>query len=227
MGYEVLAGHVPFQAKSTPALLHRLVYEPPPSLRKARPDLSVAVERVLGKALAKEPRSRCESYVEFASAPERSAPTTQGTPAPPPKRTGLWVRLAVGGVLLVGLCATAVGGALALPGIMEGPGSESTSTRTAQPATATSGITVRPTTQPPNILVESPTPEPSPTTPGRMATATAVPTVDRSPRWGSIGQSVDSNDLRVGVIGDARGSDVVIMALSKATSLTRAIWSVL
>ena len=211
VAYEMLAGHVPFQANSTPALLHKLVYEPPPSLRKARPDLPVAMERALGKALAKEPRERYESCVEFVSTLERSAPTSQSTAGPPPKRTGLWVGLAVGGVLLVGLCATAVGGALALPGIIEGPGTESTSTRTALPATATAAVTVTPTTPPPTIPEESLTPEPSPTTPTRTPTAGVTPTVDRSLRWGSIGQSVDGNDLRVGVIGNARGAVVVII----------------
>ena len=211
VAYEMLAGHVPFQAKSTPALLHKLTYQPPPWLRKARPNLPVATERALEKALAKEPRRRYESCVAFVSALERSAPTSKTTEAPPSKRTGLWVGLAVGGVLLVGLCATVVGGALALPGMIEGSGRESPSTRTAQPATVTSAITVRPSTPTATTPVDTPTPEPSPTTSTRTPSAGVTPTVYHSLRWGSIGQSVDRNDIRVGVIGNRSGAAMVII----------------
>ena len=38
IAYEMLSGAVPFDADSTPAILHKQVYEPPPSIAARRPD---------------------------------------------------------------------------------------------------------------------------------------------------------------------------------------------
>src|SRR5438552_5330670 len=48
------------------ALLH--VHEPPPSLALIRADISPALDRVMHKALAKEPEKRFQTAVEFSSA---------------------------------------------------------------------------------------------------------------------------------------------------------------
>jgi len=58
--YEMLTGQVPFGGE-TPAVLHAHVYEPLPPLRSRRPDLPPALEKVLEKALAKEPEARYDS----------------------------------------------------------------------------------------------------------------------------------------------------------------------
>jgi len=93
VAYEMLTGRVPFQAESTPALLHKLVYEPPPPLRAARPDLPAEMEQALNRALAKEARDRYGSCGEFVTALERASqalrpvtaqPAAWGAPRPAP-----------------------------------------------------------------------------------------------------------------------------------------------
>ena len=68
VAYEVLSGRVPFEAESTLALLHKVAYDPPPPIRQARPDLSVGVEAVLRKVLAKEPGDRYGTTNDFVEA---------------------------------------------------------------------------------------------------------------------------------------------------------------
>ena len=70
VAYEMLAGKAPFQADSTPALLHKLVYDPPPPLREKRPDLPAGLEPVLARALAKDPKQRYGNCCELLSALE-------------------------------------------------------------------------------------------------------------------------------------------------------------
>ncbi|MBN1956421.1 MAG: protein kinase [Anaerolineae bacterium] len=58
MAYEMLGGRPPFQADSALSLLHKVVYEPPPSILRVRPDLPQEVEQVMARALAKRPDDR-------------------------------------------------------------------------------------------------------------------------------------------------------------------------
>ena len=73
MAYEVLTGRAPFEADSTPALLHLIAYNQPPPLRQVRPDLPAEVERTLERALAKKPDERYGSCREFLTALASSA----------------------------------------------------------------------------------------------------------------------------------------------------------
>ena len=68
VAYEMLGGRVPFQAESTLALMYKVVHEPPPPIRQARPDLPAGVERVLAQALAKEPGDRYATARAFVDA---------------------------------------------------------------------------------------------------------------------------------------------------------------
>jgi serine/threonine protein kinase len=61
MLYQLLTGKLPFQASSPLAVLRKHATEPPPALRASRPALPVALEGVLGKALAKEPTARYQT----------------------------------------------------------------------------------------------------------------------------------------------------------------------
>ena len=94
VAYEMLTGQVPFRAESTPALLHKLVYEPPPPLRTVRPDLAVGVEWALNRALAKEAGERYGSCGEFigaleaVQAPQPTVPQPVGPLAAPPEWSG-------------------------------------------------------------------------------------------------------------------------------------------
>jgi hypothetical protein len=93
VAYEMLAGQVPFRAESTPALLHMLVYEPPPPLRTVRPDLTAGVSRALNRALAKDAKERYGSCGEFIGAFEAAAQAPQlaaPQPAVPPAAAPAW-----------------------------------------------------------------------------------------------------------------------------------------
>src|SRR6185437_15502772 len=56
--YQMLAGRHPFEASTPAAVMRKHLTEPPPSLQTARPDLPVALDMVIAKALAKQPEER-------------------------------------------------------------------------------------------------------------------------------------------------------------------------
>lgn len=66
--YEMLAGVRPFDASTFSELARKVQNEPPPSLRLYRPDIPEALERVINKALAKDPEDRWRDAEEFAAA---------------------------------------------------------------------------------------------------------------------------------------------------------------
>jgi serine/threonine-protein kinase len=68
MLYEMLAGVSPFRAETPYQIMHRHIYEAPPSLRSQGIALPVAVDRVISKALAKNPDERFFSAGELAAA---------------------------------------------------------------------------------------------------------------------------------------------------------------
>lgn len=227
VGYEMLAGRVPFKAESTPALLHKVVYEPPPPLRDARPDLPAQVEQILARALAKEKHQRyssCRAFVSglqqasaarqpAAAAPPPVAAPPPTTPAPAQKGSNrtLWIGLGVGALLLIGLCAVVLGGTLAFPTLFGGANQVATATierptATAPPdaSTATAPPTTAPATPTPPPDEASPTPQPPTDTP-------PSPTIDTALRWDAFGESVQGRTLEAGLIGDTRGDLVVVV----------------
>jgi serine/threonine-protein kinase len=81
--YEMLAGHPPFLASTPQEVMARHVTEPPPSLRTIRPDLPVAAEQVITRALAKVPARRFQTASEFARAlqtPDPAIASATGSP---------------------------------------------------------------------------------------------------------------------------------------------------
>lgn len=84
--YQMFTGTLPFEAEEPldVAMLH--MTEPPPPPREVRPDLDPAVERVILKALAKEPGQRYTSGMALADALDRAlgiAPAARsGSPLP-------------------------------------------------------------------------------------------------------------------------------------------------
>lgn len=70
VAYEMLSGHVPFQADTTVTLFYRIVHEPPPPLRVWLPDLPNEVDNVLARALAKDPKARYPTARAFVAALE-------------------------------------------------------------------------------------------------------------------------------------------------------------
>ena len=88
VAYEMLTGHVPFEAETPAAVIIALISSPLPPPRQINPALSEEVEQVLLKGLAKAPEDRYQTAGQFvaalagaASAPIAAAPIS-ATPAP-------------------------------------------------------------------------------------------------------------------------------------------------
>src|SRR5438132_1381929 len=63
--YEMLAGHPPFLGTTAQEILARHTLDPVPPLRTIRPELPAAVDRAVGKALAKAPADRFATAAPF------------------------------------------------------------------------------------------------------------------------------------------------------------------
>ena len=74
--YEWLCGKPPFAGGTPIEVAMQHLHQLPPSLRARAPELSLAVERVVLKALAKEPQERFASVQEFACALARASAGT-------------------------------------------------------------------------------------------------------------------------------------------------------
>ena len=77
VAYEWLSGERPFNG-TLPEIAIKHALTPPPSLREQVTTLSFAIERVIVKALAKNPRERYEHIQDFAQALEEAA--REGSP---------------------------------------------------------------------------------------------------------------------------------------------------
>ena len=66
--YEMLAAEPPFRGATARMTIAKQVTENPRPLRSLRPEVSVAIERVIAKALAKNPANRQSTIAEFISA---------------------------------------------------------------------------------------------------------------------------------------------------------------
>jgi serine/threonine-protein kinase len=66
--YQLLAGANPFRGEQPSETLHRVVTHVPPRLRLRRPDVSVALDDVIARAMEKDPALRFDSAASFAAA---------------------------------------------------------------------------------------------------------------------------------------------------------------
>jgi Protein kinase domain len=96
--YEMLAGSPPFRRDQGVAVIWAQVSAPVPQLTDRRPDLPVAVDAVLTKALAKTPENRYDTCQQFASALRRACGLSSesvirrgGGPAGPPTDLAGWM----------------------------------------------------------------------------------------------------------------------------------------
>ena len=90
--YELLVGRVPFTADTPYAIVHDHIFTPLPMPRELKPDLPESLERVLLKALAKEPDDRFQSVAELIAALEGALkppaePKAKETAVVPPPST--------------------------------------------------------------------------------------------------------------------------------------------
>ncbi len=68
--FQLLTGQLPFVADSMTALMKQIAEAPHPPLRAFRPDLPACVEKVIDRALAKNPDARFDSGAQMAAALE-------------------------------------------------------------------------------------------------------------------------------------------------------------
>jgi serine/threonine protein kinase len=66
--FELLTGRVPFEGTALTEVVARIVTAPPPALRALRPDVPVALERVVLRCLEKDRSKRYGNIAEFAVA---------------------------------------------------------------------------------------------------------------------------------------------------------------
>jgi serine/threonine-protein kinase len=71
--YECLAGEPPFHRPSEVAILNAHLHAPPPKLTRVAPELPVALEPVIAKALSKSPLDRYATCGEFLTAARGAA----------------------------------------------------------------------------------------------------------------------------------------------------------
>ena len=64
--FELLTGHLPFEAGSMGELLRAITSEPPPSLRRVRPELPAELDELLSRLLAKTPGERPPDGIALA-----------------------------------------------------------------------------------------------------------------------------------------------------------------
>lgn len=60
--YEILAGRVPFEAETTWSVIYKHIHEPPPPI----PNIQPAIQKVIDRALAKDPQERYQTCRELA-----------------------------------------------------------------------------------------------------------------------------------------------------------------
>ncbi|HET7034008.1 MAG TPA: HAMP domain-containing protein, partial [Casimicrobiaceae bacterium] len=66
--YQMLTGHLPFEADSMISVVYKIANTDAPSLDKLRPDLPLSLRRVIARALKKTPDKRYQSGEAFAQA---------------------------------------------------------------------------------------------------------------------------------------------------------------
>jgi serine/threonine protein kinase len=65
--YQMVVGRVPFEGDTPAAVIRQHAYDPPPPLRRLRPELPAALERAVLRALSKAPDRRHSSAREFVA----------------------------------------------------------------------------------------------------------------------------------------------------------------
>ncbi|MEW6732832.1 MAG: serine/threonine-protein kinase [Acidobacteriota bacterium] len=76
MLYEMLSGHVPFDAPTPSAVIIQHAIDPPRRLSLLRRDLAIELETVVMKALAKSRQARQQTVIELFAELERATPTS-------------------------------------------------------------------------------------------------------------------------------------------------------
>jgi serine/threonine protein kinase len=79
--FEMLTGQVPFAGEGYGEVMTKHISLPPPAARKFVPDLPIALDAILSRALAKDPDARFQTMAEFRDV----LLSTESTLSPPPE----------------------------------------------------------------------------------------------------------------------------------------------
>ena len=79
--YELVTGQQPFESDTLYGLIMKQVNEPPPPPTTINPTLSPLIERIIEKAMAKDPELRYQTAADFAADIDHVAQATQGNTA--------------------------------------------------------------------------------------------------------------------------------------------------
>ena len=115
--YEMLAGQPPYVGPTAESVTYQHLSAPPPRVTQIRASVAEALERAIGRALAKAPADRFGSAAEFAAALAAAAgpamPQAIAHPGPSPRagqaalspagRTRRWAAVAIGAALVAGV----------------------------------------------------------------------------------------------------------------------------
>ena len=112
--YEILTGTLPFRGDNDAALLNAILSHTPRPLQELRPELSVALGRLVALALEKDPKARCASALEFlqhltSAHPGVTSATVVASPQASPWRAITQPRVAMPAALIVVALAASVG----------------------------------------------------------------------------------------------------------------------
>ena len=93
VGYQMLAGELPFKASNTPAMLMKHLSDPLRPIRTVRAEVPPALASLIERTLAKKPHQRWRDAAEFRDALETVSVT--GAPVNAPPEPAAWVRPAI------------------------------------------------------------------------------------------------------------------------------------
>ncbi len=176
--YEMLTGRVPFVADTPLAVLYKHLHDPIPLPRTLAPTLPEATERVLLKALAKDPTDRYPDGQSLTQALQASF-STPTLPLPTPRRTRtrpVWLIP----VIIVAMLATVIYGVLAWRT------EQSRFLQPQQPATQTMAVSDATATF--TAVAATAIPTATSTTTAMFPTPTATPRPQATP-WGTTATS--------------------------------------
>jgi len=96
VGYQMLAGELPFKASNTPAMLMKHLSDPLRPLHTVQPDVPRALAGLIERTLAKKPHQRWRDANEFRDALDQVSVSSGGHAAPHrPSPSAAWQRPAV------------------------------------------------------------------------------------------------------------------------------------
>jgi WD40 repeat protein len=121
--YEMATGQLPYNAESAISIIYQHIHDPLPLPSRLNPQLPTAVEKVILKAMAKEPESRYPTAGDMVRALQQAIPENLAeqsgkaeAPAPLERVPGAWKNLSplVKGILVAGVVLVLALTALAL-----------------------------------------------------------------------------------------------------------------